>query len=247
MAHQKQWMEAFAHGLEQHREQWFWGDPNDPEPCDLAVVWGMRTEKVIEAQKKASKPYLVLERGFMGDREKWCSAGYNGLCGQARWPDVDDPQRFAEHFEPLWKEPSPLGDYALVIGQVPGDAAVDTNLQDWFADVEDELYFKPKPTYFRPHPLAPNLKSPWPVLDKDLQESIDNAFIVITYSSTVGIQARLSGKITTADGPTSMLNLWNNLSRRQWAERLAWCQWSETEMANGYAWSVLKNDSILSR
>jgi len=69
---------------------------------------------------------LVMERGYIGDRTHWTSLGWNGLNGRARVPlaPADGGARFERNYSRLMHPYNPAGHYALIIGQVPGDASL---------------------------------------------------------------------------------------------------------------------------
>ena len=97
----------------------------DYVPSDLAVFWGHRQQVIIEHQRKIGGDYLVCERGYVGDRFYWTSLGFNGLNGRADFVNEGVPgdrweRYYADQLQPLRSG----GDYALLIGQVPGDAAL---------------------------------------------------------------------------------------------------------------------------
>ena len=66
-AHQVQWCGAFAEGLEKHGVEYFIEDTRAGYvESDLAVTWSHRRDQLFAGQRAAGKPYLVLERGFIG-------------------------------------------------------------------------------------------------------------------------------------------------------------------------------------
>ena len=252
--HQEFWGKAFAEGLEKHGADFFVEDHRTYMDCDLAVFWSHKKHHIIQEQKAKGAQYLVLERGFIGDRLANTSTGFNGLCGRAEWVTKDDPSRFKEKFGDLLKpwKPEGEGDYILVIGQCPGDAALNgMNFDRWLNQLQHDLAHFNLPIKFRPHPLAGNVTSPFERLSPD--DPIENHFIgarfVVTFSSTAGVESVLYGVPTVTIDPGSMAYPVGGHDlmvepprpdRDEWAEKLAWCQWTEEEFRNGVSWETLK-------
>lgn len=250
--HHVQWLGAFVEGLKKHGVDFFQEDVRSATPCDLAVFWSHRHHHLIQQQKNAGLNYLVLERGFIGDREQWTSTGFNGLCGRAQWVTKDDPARFNDNFGELLKPWKEGGEYILVIGQCPGDMALNgLNFEGWLGSLEADLEHFGLPVKFRPHPLAGNVKSPFDRVspDRPLAEDLAGARFVVTYSSTAGVESVLSGVPTVTLDPGSMAfdvgghDLKSEPpcpDRGDWASRLAWCQWRQEEFESGEVWEHLK-------
>ena len=64
--HQQSWGGAFAEGLSHHG--WRVSLQGHPGPCDMLVLWGVRNQLAIKAQKRAGGEVCILERGYVGDR-----------------------------------------------------------------------------------------------------------------------------------------------------------------------------------
>ena len=98
------------------------------EHYDAVCGWGWRR---LEYFHKLGMRTLVIERGYMGDRFKWYSAGWNGLNGRAVFappPEGCKAQlRFAMNrteFQPIDNGRHSPNEYVLLLGQVPSDTAV---------------------------------------------------------------------------------------------------------------------------
>jgi len=248
--HQQVFNTRFIAGLERHGQAWrYHGRSNWPE-CDLAVFWSHRAKDIIEKQQAAGGDYLVAERGYMGDRMKWTSLGFNGLNGRAEFHvDAKDSLRFQQyHFEKLhpWKDD---GDYILIMGQVHGDASIDgVDIHQWASSIVNRYKFD-CPVYFRPHPLSRHV-APECLNTRNgkLRTALAGARAVITYNSNSGVDAVLAGVPTVATDRGSMVwdvssrtaALFKTPNRTQWAAELAWCQWLPEEIKNGDAWDHLK-------
>lgn len=197
---------------------------------------------------RKDRSVLVMERGYIGDRFSWYSLGWNGLNGNATFPDKDEPSRFREHFSMRpWKEG---GDYVLLIGQVPGDMSIHAvAINHWYRRTAEEAKKAlGLPVFFREHPVAVkrHLRVMVPKVEKiggDLLGAFEGARCVVTYNSNTAVEAVLAGiPSVTADRGSMAWEVTShdfNLvkpDREAWASRLAWCQWTLEEMANGTAW-----------
>lgn len=226
--------------------------PGAPEPCDLAVMWGVKKKPEMSSGQRA----LILERGYIGDRFSWTSMGFDGLNGLADFCNSNSPawrfnELFSKHLKP-WRGHD--GDYVLVMGQVEGDASLaNVRINDWYRTVALKLKHAGIPAYFRNHPLnmhrptIPNLPSISP--DISLEDSMRDAMWVVTYNSNSGVDAMMAGIPAVSCDEGSMI--WNiggrnpvlrpqMLDRTQWARNLAFCQWSLDEIRKGIAWDHLK-------
>lgn len=223
-------------------------------PCDVAVVFGVAKHAVpasrhrgsiIELHEKLSKPVIVIDSGYV-KRDKYFMVGLNGLNGRADFKNQSCP---SDRWESLGVELRPWredGGYVLVCGQIPWDASVqDTNHQAWCHDTINRLgQTTTKEIKFRPHPkFAP---VPLPPLDDELS----GAHAVVTYSSNSAVDAALAGVPVFADDIGSMAWPIANKSfawidapvkpdRQQWANNLAYTQWTRQEMQEGTPWQHL--------
>lgn len=218
-------------------------------PSDLAVLWGHRKPRVTEGQRKRGLPYLVAERGYIGDRFLYSSLGYNGLNGMAEFDldGVTDADRFSRLWGHELHDTRTGGDYALLIGQVPNDAALarvpGQNLTDWVQRMQRNI---PRelglPVRYRPHPQVKPVTTA-------LEDDLAGAAVCVTWNSNSGVIAALRGVPVIACDRGSMA--WDVAAhslaegikpvdldtRFRWACRLAYTQWSPEECADGTAWA----------
>ena len=244
-SHSHKYEEAFAKGLTTHNITPTWYSSGDkPLDIDLAVVWGVNNQGLIQHLEKYDIDYLVLERGYIGDRKKFTSCGFNGLNG---WADfqleyVDDKRlHHVEQFlKPIRKEE---GDYILVMGQVSGDASVRyIGWNGWLQKTFDRLKKSTdKPIYYRVHPLdhSPFIPTGMDVLGGKLDAAIQGAAHVVTLNSNSGVDALLAGVPVISDDEGSMIWSANPLNRKEWLEEMSYCQWTIEEMASGETWQHL--------
>lgn len=245
---------AMADGLARHGLAPVRRAAGDWAPCDVAIVWAHRDADLHAMQRAAGAHYLVMERGHIGDlamRRAWTSLGFDGLNGRATRPDLADPDRFERHFGHLLRPWRAEGDYLLLMGQVPGDAAVaGTDIERWYAETAERIALTAGlPVVYRPHPMAGPVRDvPGTLrLEGRLDGALDGAAAVATWNSNSAVDAVLAGVPTWACDAGSMAwavaghdlaQLPPRPDRSEWAARLAWCQWTLGEMADGTAWEA---------
>jgi hypothetical protein len=255
--HQLNWGSAFRSGLQKHG--WNARIESSFTPSDLLIIWGVRRRDKIERQLISGGRVCILERGYIGDRMKWSSVSFGGkLNGRAHFPAMqNDPTRFVKHFADLVQPWSDRKGPAVIMGQVPGDmslAGIGGSLDKWYENAAEELRRSGHEVVFRPHPLAgrrtPN-QAPKGLrtIYGTLEQSLADASICVTWNSNAGVDSVLAGVPAIAMDEGSMA--WSVTShdfalppvrpdRTEWASRLAWCQWSLEEIADGIAWDHVK-------
>jgi hypothetical protein len=254
--HQLEAGRAMAAGLRRHGVEVEWGEWNSPYPCDFAVCWGARQRSLFQARA----PVLVMERGHVGDRHWWTSCGWNGLGRRGSYPAAHDRgDRWRSWgLQSLVERWSERDGYALIIGQVEGDAAIgDLNLVEWGNAVARGLFdLGWKMIVYRRHPLSPPTPIPVgarPATGKPdetgLEEDLRRAALCVTYNSTAGVQAVLAGvpTVTLDIGAMAWPVAAHSLdeapvrpSRHLWLWDLAWTQWTQKEIVDGKAWDAVR-------
>lgn len=222
-----------------------------PEACDLAVVWGVRKREEMKSGRRA----LVLERGYVGDRFNWTSMGFDGLNGKADFCNANMPgDRWGRIFSPLMKPwRGHDGDYVLILGQVTGDASFTglVNIHRWYETMGAKLRQAGHRTLYRAHPLekpysySPTIKP----IGGLLADNMRRAKWVVSYNSNSALDAVLAGvPAVTIDRGAMAWDVTGHdpcvappmPDRTQWANNLAWAQWSPHEIEAGDAWDHLK-------
>lgn len=231
--------EILARGLRAHGLDVILSDYDGRLRADTQHVacWGWRLGGALRARGHS---VLVMELGYLGDRLAWTSLAWNGLNNRGAVPaPVDDGgARFARHFGHMLKPENPDGGYALIIGQVPGDASLrGRDLRPWYAE-QAARHGQHMPVYFRPHPEAIKLGHGFdvpgaPIMDGPLADALAGARVVVTYNSNTGVDAVLAGKRATAADKGSMI--WDYTDRETLLSRLAWRQWTRQEIESGEA------------
>jgi hypothetical protein len=243
---QHQWdaMMALAEGMARYGIDADVTDSYAAGRADFVVWWGDKVPEPLHA-----KPRLILEAGFINgrsgdyvtDRLRFVSAGWSGLHGRADPGPLDRPPHrwdaLAEAMMPWRTE----GTTTLICGQHPGDATA-PRAQKWWRGAIEYATARGLTVIYRPHPLmAPDIRP--------LRESLADAAICVTWSSTCGIQSVIAGVPTIAMDRGSMA--WPVAShdfdekpylgdRSQWAYNLAYRQWTHAELADGSAWEYMK-------
>lgn len=249
-------MMAVAQGLGRHgiSVSYFHDRPDDS--VDFAAVWGWRKGRAIRAAG-FSKPILVTERGYLGDRMNvWTSLGWDGLNGRARFPEPQDSgERFWSNHGHLACEWERFDGYHLIAGQVLGDQSLLTvNYLEWLKDTIDELDRMGVDVRFRPHPEAVKRGQQFPVPSYmvstgTLEQDLSEAACVIAYNSNATVDAVLAGipAITCDEGAMAWDVTSHHVSqplvtpdRSEWFRRMAWTQWTLQEITSGEAWEVVR-------
>jgi hypothetical protein len=238
--HQQQAGAAMKAGLARHRIAVSVGDYDNPEPCDFAVIWGAPAKHPRITQ---SAPHmLVMERGHLPDRMIYTSCGWDGLARRGRYPLATDwGMRWRPRWGDLMRPWRGTTGYALIIGQVEGDAALaGLGMQRWVKEQTDDLRAAGWDVRFRPHPLVARP-------ERSLEADLTGAALCVTYNSTAGVEAVLAGVPTVTLDEGAMA--WEVTShavpeivrpaREAWAHALAWTSYTLEEVAAGLAWEHL--------
>lgn len=220
-----------------------------PSNADIAVIWSWKQRRLIERQIETGKHILVLERGFLQPRNSWISLSWDGFNGRGSFPGAaDGGARWNLHFGPMlkpWRQRR--GGNALLIGQVPGDAALfGLDIITWTQEMSAKLIALGYRVTYRPHPLS---VTPCPnganLSIGDLETDLALADFVVTYNSTTAVESILAGvptivmDIGSVAYPMASHSLEEPLrypDRTAWCHDLAWRQWSLKELADGSAW-----------
>jgi hypothetical protein len=256
--HQLRAAALISAGLKRHGWQVeFYSDGKLP-PADLACSWSAKHQRVWDWREATKGPVLIMERAALQPRHEFTSLGFNGLAGRGTYAKArDDGLRwrthFAQHMKP-WK--APAEGYALIIGQVRGDASLrGVDFRAWAHNRAVELRALGWRVFYRPHPLSARAFDYWhptsaPILGvEDLAGALEGAALVVTYNSTTAVESVLAGVPTVAYDPGSMA--WPVTThavpaepirpgRAAWAHDLAWSCFLPDEIESGFAWDHLK-------
>lgn len=199
-------------------------------------------------QRKCGGELIILERGFI-KREQYYYVGWHDLNGRGFQPKKKRPQ---DRWDALgvklkrwqWKGKKE----ALIIGQVPWDTSCQhVDFKVWVKETIKawKKKFPEDVVVFRPHPLRPkaittiNLGAHAIDLDSPLKEALSRARRVVTFSSTVGVDATIAGVPTHVVDSMSMLYEHQHAvlrNRQPWANWIAYSQWTKEEIELGLPW-----------
>lgn len=219
---------------------------------ERVACWGWRKGKYL---RDKGHEVLVMERGYIGDRFSYTSLGWNGLNGLAKFPNYPDDNglRFQLHGGKInpWKLG---GDYALILGQVPGDASLrGMDMIPWYRSMAQQIHLTHKlPVYFRPHPdllkksIFQYVQGTLPS-QGTLAEALEGAAFTACYNSNSSVDSVLAGVPCVVGDIGSMAYDVCSKSidditcpeRTLWASQLAWRQWSLSEIESGVALRAL--------
>ena len=228
--------------------------------ADLHVTWGWHNEKLQRACKGEGKPLLVMERGCLPDRMKYCTLGLDGYGNQAR-----HTRQLTHRLDEVWPGlVAPItkvdNKKCLIIGQVPGDASLNgEDIMAWCQFMTDVLLKGGWEVYFRPHPVTQSRSPVGAKSSNDLllpgpgRESLPaqlrQVALCVTHSSTVGVEAIMAGV------PTYIHSNWSHAfpaswrfskdhsevysvasagDMMRWANSLAARNWSFNEIRDGH-------------
>jgi len=247
----QQWPYLMQCGVEKH------GDSvrvsMRPDNSDCHIFWGLKRRHGMQALG-LKKTCLIIERAYLnnelGDRFKWAALGFNGLNGLADFKNENvPPDRWEKYFKHTVKPWRGGGDYALVIGQLPGDASLyGMDAYKWAQKTIIEAKKIYKNVMFRPHPSH---KQPKALEGADfqkgtLEDALKGAKVVITYSSNAAVDAVMNGIPAVSFHPGSMAYEVTTHSLNEplitpdlndWGRKIAYAQWLPSELKDGTAWA----------
>jgi len=167
---------------------------DSPIECDVALIGGIRQPELIKAYKV---PVFIYEQGYV-KRTNGPSEHQIGHWQLSKdWlngvPDFAcPPDRFEALNTPIIAKGGDAKGYVLVLGQKPGDSALNgTDHVQWLRDRFDEY----DNVFYRPHPKNGYEFDASEVREQEgtLQEAFDGARLVVCYNSTAGFAALLAG------------------------------------------------------
>jgi hypothetical protein len=248
---------CFAEGLARHGVAHFLAELGMcRRDCDVAVCWGARS-----AERLAHRPYVLLENGYLGKEgaDPYRSVGINGLGGRADYGNRGMPP---DRWRALGIEVAPwrAGDGCVIVcGQVLTDRSHTpwVDITTWYRrTVEVVARLGRGPVLFRPHPRCrASAETPpvpgVPISCLPLAEDLARARCLVTFNSTVGVDAAVAGVplIACDEGSMAYAVAGHDPAeagdpprpdRTQWGYDLAYAQWRQVEIAAGEAWAHLE-------
>lgn len=257
LQHQANFALLVAKGLCRYGVQTRIVSSDQPITADVTACWGWRQGSMLA---RRGKRVLVMERGYIGDRFKWTSLGWDGLNGHARWPQIEDGgERFRKHFADLMlpERESGVAGYALVLGQVPGDMSIQNVDLDGFYRMAAnrmatrfgaQVCFRPHPVHVKRGQRPGAFLHGMVVTEGTLEDDLAGAACAVAWNSNALTDAVLAGVPVIAMNEGAMV--WpiaghglddqpSLQGREAWAHRVAWSQWSNEEIASGEAWEAV--------
>lgn len=254
--HQVKWCGAFIEGLKANDITARVMNQDIPSECDMVVMWsaGSKWRNVIADCKKRNRKILIMERGYLGDPSEYASFSLNGLHGLSDLgylhdigPDVVEP------FKDLIKPWKPKGKHVLLVGQVPGDPALQgLDIMRWLRLKAAELKAAGHKVLYCPDPAVKVTESiGCSFTMRGIAKSFKGAKCVYTHSSLYAIDALLAGKNVVAEGQASMVyelaghdveSVEDNIEpadRKVWFNELSFRQWSLESIQSGVAFKYL--------
>jgi len=232
--------------------------------CDFAVcsLFKQRNESIADYIKKQfNLNTVVVDLGYLKrsknqfDPAGYCQLSINGVANIWQHPCQSD--RFEQLSLPLSPFVEPKSNTILICGQVPNDAQHKMSyvkLDRWLKDMTEflkTLYGNLCSFVYRPHPMYPKHSFTGEIQNPSLVSSIqalDNVYAILTYNSTMGVEAILKGIPVVCDGSAhyaSMANTQESLKkdsqiffptdaeRLDYFSRVAYSQWTPKELAEG--------------
>ncbi len=251
---------AVIAGVKRHGHIAYLSDYRKPtDDADISVIHSWGQKQIIQHTKRLNRRLLVMEAGFFQPRFEWCSLAWDGLNGLGFVPSSrDSGARFEKYFGHLlkpWRYDQE--GYALLIGQVPWDPAIyGLNMNQWIADMAQQLLARGWSVLYRPHPKHVELlrrrgemlsvPAGTTLSSGSLAEDLDGAAACFTYSSNASVEAVMTGvpTVTMHEGAITWPVTSHNIDqpfyypdRTLWCHDMAWRHWRISEISDGGAWS----------
>jgi hypothetical protein len=238
-----EWVKAMIAGIKKSKDEYELYHDYKPN-YDMYLMWGIKRRWYA---KSKNDQQMIIERGYLGDRIKEnFMVGLNGLNGLADFKNDNVPDDRWQQWKPQMREWKTGGEYALIIGQVPADAALHgLPLHNWLVKTYEKTKTRYDNVYFRPHPSDPRPPNLPLCPYDDLDEAIERASVVITYTSNVGVLAAMMGTPVISHHAGSMVYNISSHSideplitpdREDWGRKISYAQWNIDEMAQGLPW-----------
>jgi hypothetical protein len=243
--------EAFAVGLRAVGYDVRTGDPQELTPDTVYVTWnryGQWHETACRVER-AGGTVLVAENGYVtpgggsphdSSQREWYALAIGGHNGSGRW-HIGGPERWAALGVDLkpWRTD---GEHVLVAPN-RGFGRPDMVMPcDWPQRAADRLRMVTRrPLRVRPHPGNSAPRVP-------LAEDLRDCWVVVIWSSSVGVQALIAGVPVVCEAPRwicvessepdfclteTPLRVIDDRERLPAMQRMAWAQWSVEEIASG--------------
>ena len=257
---QQAYLPRFTAGFVAHGHRVVHSDEDKADESGINVIFANNSWKLVHQQCiNKHIPLITVGRCMFGSRHDMVAIGWDGFNGVADFclDDEMPDDRWQKHGHSLTSVRYGDADgYVLVCGEF-------REMGKWYGAMREIL--AGEDVCFRPHPFKTGQAVPgWRFARKVGQDDLSSLFpdcrVVITYDSIAGCDAVLAGVPSIACGENSMarpvsFNSWRHfrkfyedglpdetegkMSKPQWANRLAYCQWSHDEIEAGDFWTHL--------
>lgn len=255
---------AVAVGLQEHDVRSSFSDLPNYVPAQVHVCYAFGKPTHLELEKQVRRyggrllvvsPGYVRSSAYLDKVPYWSmlwdnSHGLGDPCIRNAPPDRWDALGIP--LDP-WRE---SGHYILLAGQVPTDGQVcHLDFFEWCRETARDISSRTDtPIRFRPHPLAREVTPDVPGTERseiDFSDDLARAKAVVTYNSQSSSMAVIKGVPVFAFNRGSIawpvahhdlthINCPVRYRRQEWANRLAYCQWTTDEIRQGKAWEHLR-------
>lgn len=232
--------EGFSGARVSHRNITYYR--GETEDFDLVITLAFREGRRVLERYCDTCPVLVADWGYLArvNHPGESTKGYwqISMGGLNNIPPFACPSdRFDALGLTLAKQGGDPKGYALICGQVPGDAAhgLDANAYtNWLRETVKQY---PNAVY-RPHPRGGIDLLGVESHTGSLKDALAGARLVVTWNSNVGHDALLAGVPVVAYGPAAYAELAGETlpsvdTRREYFHRVAYGQWTLDEMRSG--------------
>lgn len=226
-----------------------------------------------------AKNFVVLETPLVGRgpvtdvmQDNWYRMGLNGFLADSGNYNNNyrDGKRWEKVQRDLKVELKPWhadGQYILIALQLPGDASLrGLNISWWlYQTCLDIRIYTNRKILIRTPQITRDYEAKWIERVKsdiqnvewqqgtkeNLNETLDNAWCSVTYSSGLGIDSVMRGTPAFAMSPASFVYTLGNTelknienpcfaNREQWLNNICYAQWNTDEMRSGEAWQHIR-------
>ena len=235
-----------------------------------SVLWQGRMfgyRKIWDECQNKNKPIVVLEVGGIKRNETF-KVGINGVNREADFANQNVNGERWKKFNIELKPWAQTGQEILICGQHHNSHQWRNNpkMQKWFEQQIIEIRkYTDKPIVVRPHPRNhinidttkfKNVKVTAPIKDQntyddtDFNQKLKNAWAVVNYSSNPAMQSVFNGvpvfvseaSLSYDVGNSSLADINNPKmpDRQNWANSLAYTEWTTEEIKQGLPWERIK-------
>lgn len=238
--------------------------PEHTEQYDTAVFWGYITtcQEIMRGYTAAGKSAVYLDLAYW-DRGNCYKVSVNDRHPTAYFQATkhDDHRRKMFGVEP---QPYRYSGTTILLAGMSAKAAWAEKLEpveSWERAAISELKkytprsitYRPKPSWTAAKPLeGTEYSNP---RTESLERVLARSFAVVTHHSNVAVEGLVAGLPVFAQKGVALPMGYSLLEligephypndREQWANDVAYCQWSEKEMKNGTCWSHLKQEELI--